>query len=195
MKIFKDLVKETNLPKLAQFSISFINLTAVNRISKFMENHNVRHGGVRSVDLCCSPIRDDVADEEEPALTLVSCFSGVNKFKLTFKTSFLSDYAHKFVALTEMMASLGGWDLTCGEIDVEMVPHFFASEYKGPRDLDFGSALVIAVLAGMANWRGYHFTQLIIVIINIEEYKFIGLAKTSLKFIGHQINTTNNNNK
>lgn len=160
-----------------------------------MENHNVRHGGVRSVDLCCSPIRDDVADEEEPALTLVSCFSGVNKFKLTFKTSFLSDYAHKFVALTEMMASLGGWDLTCGEIDVEMVPHFFASEYKGPRDLDFGSALVIAVLAGMANWRGYHFTQLIIVIINIEEYKFIGLAKTSLKFIGHQINTTNNNNK
>lgn len=82
-----------------------------------------------------------------------------------------------------MMQSFGDWDLTSAQIDFEIESHSFAAN-----ELlcdEFGSQLIIAVLEGMGRWTGYHFTQLIIVIINIYERKFVDLTIASLQFTGH----------
>ncbi|XP_035713847.1 uncharacterized protein LOC118438141 [Folsomia candida] len=59
IEIIKDLLNVTNLPELTHFSISFINLTSVYKISELLQNHNVRHAGITSLDFIGSPLPQD----------------------------------------------------------------------------------------------------------------------------------------
>lgn len=154
----------TNLPRLTHLSISNAHTDYGCDISEMLQHFHLRHIGITSLDLVCPHSPKNGSEDGEAARKLVNLFPAVSELKLRLTITRVNDPHKNFLALMETMRAFGDWELTCGEMEFK-IPSCWRYSWT---DLEFAGQLVVAVLRGMAEWRGYFFCrQILITIIDI----------------------------
>lgn len=138
----------TRLPKLSSFSIDF-SIFGDGDISELIGP--LGHPGITSLDLACTHDSAKIGGRVPASLNLVSLFPSVMELKLILVVKIGAGPDQDFLALTAMLQSLRDWDLAEGQVDIHHDGSDSISEfYRGV----FYSRVVIAVLEGLAGWKG-----------------------------------------
>ncbi|XP_035714107.1 uncharacterized protein LOC118438278 [Folsomia candida] len=143
-RIINDSLNITKLPKLTHFSISNIHTNILQcDISALIKHYYLRHKGITSLDVWCDYYPDRAGQAAE---RLADLFPAVKQLNLALGLRKVGDSDQYFLALREMMHSFSDWDLTCGKVEFAI--------WCGVVSEISSAQLVIAVLGGMAGWRG-----------------------------------------
>lgn len=155
----EDSLNIINLPKLTHFGIDSFEPC---EISELIESYNFPHTGIKSLSLHSTHYAGSV-DQVEPtaAAKLVYLFPAVNEFKfdLELRIDTSKEPDMDCAILREMMRSLSGWKLTQWKVIVTY--NFYSkamiNSFGGfPLYDDLKSGIVVAILEGMADWKGWH---------------------------------------
>lgn len=114
-----------------------------------MAAYHLRHPGITSLSVGCTHHPESESQDGQTFGKLVNLFPGVKEFKLKLRIQVIQEVPAvlpEVLPLKEMMKSLSDWELTSGQVDIDIA-----------RDWKYGGwdkKIIIAVLEGMTGWKG-----------------------------------------